>query len=101
MNRGGVTPPGEHPNDPYIKDIDPVAFALNKVRTELAWIEEHRTSFEAARVSDPETAERELEKLAHSTEAARRYMTRLAELVLAGYTIDSSKRLPRGLTGES
>jgi len=46
---------------------------------------------------DPETAERELGYLAHSTQEARGHIARLVELLLAGYTIDSSKRLPRGL----
>lgn len=60
MDRSSVTPPGESPIDPAVKDIDPVAFALDRARTYLHWIEEHRASFEAARESDPETAAREL-----------------------------------------
>jgi hypothetical protein len=100
VDRGRVLPPGESPIDPGVKDIDPVAFALDRVRTNLHWIEEHRASFEAARGSDPEIAERELGNLAHSTEEARKHMDRLVELLLAGYTIDPYKRLPRGLTGK-
>lgn len=94
MDRPSVTPPGEHPLDPAVKDIDPVAFALARVITHLVWIGEHRASFMAARGSDPETAERELDYLADSTQEARKHMVRLAELLLAGYSIDSSKRLP-------
>jgi uncharacterized protein (DUF1778 family) len=97
VDRSSVTPPGESPIDPAVKDIDPVAFALDRARTYLHWIDEHRASFEAARGSDPETAERELGYLAHSTQEARGHIARLVELLLAGYTIDSSKRLPRGL----
>lgn len=97
MDRGSVLPPGESPIDAAVKDIDPVAFALDRVRTYLDWIEEHRASFEVARESDPETAEQELGYLAHSTREARRHMARLVELLLAGYTIDPSRRLPRGL----
>lgn len=97
MDRSSVTPPGESPIDPAVKDIDPVAFALDRARTYLHWIEEHRASFEAARESDPKAAERELDNLAHSTHEARLYLARLVELLLAGYTIDASKRLPRGL----
>lgn len=97
MDADKVAPPGQSPIDPFVKDIDPVAFALNRTRTLLAWIDEHRASFEAARGSDPETAERELRYLAQSTEDARKYMARLVELLLAGYTIDPAKRLPRGL----
>ena len=92
-----VTPPGEGPLDPYKKDIDPVAFALERVQTMLAWVDEHRASFEATRDSDPESAERELGFLADATRQAREYHGRLVELVLAGYAVDRSKRLPRGL----
>jgi hypothetical protein len=92
-----VIPPGESPIDPAVKDIDPVAFALDRARTYLHWIEEHRSSFEVARESDPDVAARELGYLAHSTQEARIHMARLVELLLAGYTIDPFKRLPRGL----
>jgi hypothetical protein len=92
-----VIPPGESPMDPYVKEIDPLAFALDRARTYLAWVDEHRASFETARRSDPEEAERELGNLAHSTEEARKYLERLTELLLVGYTIDPDKRLPRGL----
>ncbi len=97
MNSDKVLPPGDGPDDPYVKDIDAVAFALNKVRTYLIWIDEHRASFEAARATNPEIAERELANLTHSTEEARKHVARLVELMLAGYTIDPTKRLPRGL----
>ena len=97
MNNEKVLPPGESPHDSAVKDIDAVAFALDRVRTFLAWIDEHRASFEVARGSDAETAERELRYLDHSTQEARRHMARLVELLLAGYTIDPTKRLPRDL----
>jgi hypothetical protein len=97
MATDNVTPPGESPIDPCVKDIDPVAFALERVHTLLAWIEEHRAGFEAARGSDPETAERELRYLAQSTDEARKHMARLVELLLAGYAINPARRLPRNL----
>lgn len=97
MERDKVLPPGKSPNDPAATDIDPVAFALDRARVYLHWCEEHRASFEAARFSDPEIAERELGNLAHSIQEARKYMARLVELLLAGYTINPSKRLPRDL----
>jgi hypothetical protein len=92
-----VPPPGEGPNDPALKEIDAVAFALDRVRAYLYWIEEHRASFEAARDTDPAVAEREMANLAHSAQEGRKYMDRLVELLLAGYTIDPSKQLPRDL----
>lgn len=99
MDRSNVIPPGESPNDSSVKDIDAVAFALDRVRTYLFWIDEHRASFEAARESDREEAERELGMLARSTQEARRHMARLVELLMAGYGIDPSKRLPHGFRG--
>jgi hypothetical protein len=97
MDPTSVAPPGESPLDPSVDDVDPVAFALERVQTMLAWIDEHRGGFEAARVSDPEEAERELSNLADATAQARAYHGRLMELLLAGYAIDSAKRLPKGL----
>jgi hypothetical protein len=71
-----VTPPGESQIDPAVKDIDPVGFALDRARTYVHWIEEHWASFEAARESDPEAAERELAHLAHSAHEARLHLAR-------------------------
>lgn len=93
-----VKPPGECSFDPVDKDNDAVGFALDRALTYLHWIEEHRTSFEAARASDAEQAERELGHLADATGEARKHLARLAELLLAGYTINPTKRLPRGPT---
>lgn len=92
-----VIPPGEHPYDPVKKEIDPVGFALERLQTYLTWIDEHRASFEKARDSNPAEAEKELEYLAASTREALRYFLRLSELLLAGHSIDPTKRLPRGL----
>lgn len=97
MGSESVTPPGESALDPSVKDIDSVAFALERVQTLLAWIDEHRAGFESARASDPEEAERELGNLVDATAQARKYHGRLVELLLAGYAIDTSKRLPKGL----
>jgi hypothetical protein len=97
MPNDRIPPPGESPLDPYMKEIDSIAFALNKVRVNIHWIEEHHASFEAARESDPEKAERELRCLEHSARDARESMGRLVELLMTGNTIDLSKKLPRDL----
>jgi hypothetical protein len=97
MGSDGLLPPGESPLDPVVKDIDPVAFALDRVRTHLVWIDEHRASFEAIRAADSEAAERELRYLADSTDQAQRHLERLIQLIMAGYTIDPAKRLPQDL----
>jgi hypothetical protein len=97
MDKSSVLPPGEHSFDPYLKDIDPVGFALQRLQCYLTWIEEHRTSFEKVRTSDPVEAEKELADLADSTKEATRYFVRLGELLLSGYTFDPTKRLPNGL----
>jgi hypothetical protein len=90
-------PPGDHPYDPIKKDLDPLAFALDRVQTHLIWILEHRATFEKLRHSDREVAESELSNLRDSTVQGMIYLQRLSELILAGYTIDSSKRLPESL----
>jgi hypothetical protein len=100
-NKPDILPPGEHPNDPAKKDLDAMGFALDRVQTLLVWIDEHRASYEKHRNIDPESAENELHCLRVATRDALIYLQRLSELVLAGYTIDPRKRLPRGLDGPS
>ncbi len=97
MSEREIVPPGQHPCDPSKKEIDPIGFALERVQTFLTWIEEHRASFEKDRRSDPASAEVELGHLAHATQEAVRHFVRLAELLLAGYTLDPTKRLPKSL----
>jgi hypothetical protein len=91
------SPPGKHPCDPVKKDLDPVGFALSRAQTFLVWIDEHRAAFEKARDTDPEAAESELSNLRDATEQGLLYMQRLSELILGGYAIDPSKRLPDSL----
>ena len=84
-----------HPSDPANPEIDPVAFAIERVRMLLQWIDEHRSSFEAYSESRPEDARRELAYLADATAQAKKYADRLRELLLAGAAIDKNKKLPR------
>jgi hypothetical protein len=93
-------PPGQHRYDPVKKDLDPIAFALDRVQTFLVWIDEHRATFEKARDTDKEFAEAELSNLRDSISQGMVYLQRLSELLLAGYTIDPSKRLPESLRRE-
>ena len=97
MDGGQLLPPGQHPFDPSKPDIDPIAFALERVQTFLLWIEEHRAAFEEYRHTDRTSAERELRYLENSTDQAVAHLERLKELLLAGYAIDPTKRLPKGL----
>ena len=97
MVESKITPPGQHPLDPSKSDMDAIGFALAKLQTMLTWIEEHRASFEKERESDPAGAERELRYLADATKQAIGYFVRLTELLLAGYTFDPNKRLPKDL----
>jgi hypothetical protein len=94
---GGPLPPGQHPNDPVKKDLDPIGFALYRVQTFLVWIEEHRATFEKYRGTDQELAESELSNLRDATLQGMVHLQRLSELLLAGYTIDPDKRLPESL----
>jgi hypothetical protein len=97
MDDAKVIAPGEHPYDPSKKEIDSIGFALERVQTHLTWIEEHRASFEKLRATDAPGAEKELRYLAHSSKEALRHFVRLTELLLAGYSFDPTKRLPKGL----
>jgi hypothetical protein len=92
-----VLPPGQHPVDPSKQDIDPIGFALERLQTNMKWIDDYRASFEKLRNSEPDRAERELRYLEDATEQGVAYLQRLTELLLAGYTIDPNKRLPKGL----
>jgi hypothetical protein len=97
MNERAILPPGQHPNDPSKHDIDPIGFALARLRIHLLWIDEHRHSFEKLRHCEPVRAETELNYLKDSTEQALTHLLRLIELLLTGYTIDPNKRLPMDL----
>jgi hypothetical protein len=93
-----ILPPGQHAHDPVKQDIDPIAFALERVQTFLIWIDEHRSSFEKVRATDPDSADRELSNLRNSTKQAMAHLQRLSEFILEGHTIDPGKRLPKGLS---
>lgn len=97
MTEHEILPPGKHPRDPSKKDIDPIGFALERLQTFLLWIDEHGSSFKQLRHIDPISAESELAYLRDSTEQALTHLQRLMELLLAGYTIDPNKRLPKEL----
>jgi hypothetical protein len=92
-----IASPGQHPLDPTKQEIDPVAFALDKVQTYLLWIEEHRASFENLRQDDASGAETELAYLKDSTLQGLKHLQRLSELLMAGHAIDAKKRLPDAL----
>jgi hypothetical protein len=94
---GRTLPQGQHPYDPVKKDLDPIGFALYRVQTFLAWIEDHRATFEKLRHTDAELAESELSNLRDSTRQGMVYLQRLSELLLAGHTIDPDKRLPESM----
>lgn len=92
-----VLPPGQHDCDSRKPDVDQIGYALERLQTFLIWIDEHRASFEKLRHTDPESADAELRNLQDSTEQAVLHLQRLTELVLAGYTFDPKKVLPKGL----
>ncbi|WP_425616365.1 hypothetical protein NA78x_000011 [Anatilimnocola sp. NA78] len=97
LAKARVLPPGSHPSDPCKSEIDAVAFAIDRLNTHVHWIAEHHLSFLAARSVDEEVAERELELLALSAKEATVHIVRLSELLLAGYAIDATKKLPSDL----
>jgi hypothetical protein len=90
-----ILPPGKHPMDSLNQDVDPVARQLERIQIFLLWIDEHRSSFEKIRDTDPAAAKSELGYLKDSTEQLVLHVERLTELLLAGHTIDAKKRLPK------
>jgi hypothetical protein len=98
MDNREIQPPGSGANDPVHTDIDAIAFQLERIKTYLCWIDEHRLTFEHLRAIDAEAAEKELHSLKYVTEQAFPHLQRLTELLMAGYTIDPKKRLPANLT---
>lgn len=100
METNMVLPPGEHPFDTRRPNADQVGYALERLQTFLIWIDEHRGSFEKERDSDLQSANAELRNLQDSTEQAVVHLQRLTELLLAGYSINSDKELPKGLCGQ-
>jgi hypothetical protein len=101
MDDREILPLGQHPCDPSKEDIDPIAFSLERLQTLLMWIDEHRSSFEILRGSEPINADTELGYLRDATEQTVLYLQRLTELLLAGYAINPEKRLPKGLSTQA
>jgi len=101
MDKHDILPPGQHPRDSRMQDIDQIGQALERLQTFLKWIDEHRASFEKERHTDPKSADAELRDLKDSTEQAVLHLQRLTELLLAGYTFDPNKATPKGLSTSS
>jgi hypothetical protein len=97
FNNEQIAPPGQHPYDPPKADVDPVAYALERLQTYLIWIEEHRASYEKVRNENPNDADNEMNCLKDAIEQAIMHLQRLTELILAGHGLDSKKNLPKGL----
>jgi len=91
-----VLPPGSR-WDGRSSDTDAVSFSLERIKTHLHWIGEHYSTFQAQRHRDPERAEEELADLADSHRRAMQHLARLIGLLLAGYAVDPSKKVPHGL----
>jgi hypothetical protein len=59
------------------------------------WIDEHRSSYEKLRDTNPLDAKSELGYLKDSTEQAALHVQRLSELLVSGYKVDDEKCLPK------
>jgi hypothetical protein len=73
---------------------------INRLQTLLIWSDEHLTSFDRLRQSDPDTAERELGFLKNSIEQTILHFQQLSEFLADGYTLDSDKQKRKELFGE-
>jgi len=96
MEHQGILPPGEHPYD-MRKEIDVIAGHLAKIQTSLIWIDQYRLNLEYLRATDTASTEKEWGYLRDTTEEALRHLQRLTELLLAGYSVDRSKQIPKAI----
>jgi hypothetical protein len=86
---------------PPNSEIDPIGYFLERLQTNLLWIDEHRSSYQSYRNDDHEAAEVELDYLKNVTDQSIIYLQQLTELLLSKSTIDSNKVLPKGLCQEA
>lgn len=96
MHNKEILPPGKDPGDPPV-GIDAIAGHLERIKTNLVWIDQYRLNVEQLRSVNPAKAESELSYLKHATDEAIKHLKRLTELLLAGYTVDNTKRIPKNL----
>jgi hypothetical protein len=82
------------------KDVDPIASALERLQTMFLWIEEHSSSFQKLRHTDPAAAETELRYLKDACNQGALHLRRLTDLLLGGGAIDQARKLPKGLNNE-
>ena len=75
-----ISPPGHHRYDPPKEDVDPIAYALERLETYLIWCEEHRTSYEKDRINKSGNADNEMSCLKDAIEHAILHLQRLTEL---------------------
>jgi hypothetical protein len=97
MKRPDLLPPGSDPIDPSGADIDPIGFSLERLQTFLIWIEQHRSAIEMTIEPHQRCAISEMDNLKDASYRAILHFQRLSELILNGYSIDKSKRMPKGL----
>jgi hypothetical protein len=96
MDRHQIPLPGDGPIDPP-NDIDPIAGHLERIKTNLVWIDQYRLNIEHCLHADPNNVARELTFLKDATDVAIRHLRRLTELLLAGYRIMPDKAIPPNL----
>ena len=101
-------PPGEHAHDPADRDLDPILWQVERIMTHVHWVDEHHSTFmQHAGVqayftesTDAKGLRQELANLQDSLRRSHDHVHRLAQLVLAGYTVNPEKRVPPTLPVE-
>jgi len=96
MERHEIPPPGEDPCDPP-NQIDPIAGHLERIKTNLVWIDQYRLNIEYYLNADQTKVEKELMYLKHATDVAIKHLRRLTALLLADYKISADKIIPSNL----
>jgi hypothetical protein len=88
--------PGHDPCDPP-DHVDPIAGHLERIKTNLVWIDQYRLNLESCLDKDQNAVERELRYLKDATDVAIRHLKRVTELLLAGNKVNADKKIPANL----
>ncbi len=93
MDQHTTALPGAHKDDPP-GNIDPVASHVERIKTNLVWIDQYRLNIEHLLQTDQGGVEKELMYLKHATDTAIKHLRRLTDLLLAGHKVNVDKKIP-------
>jgi hypothetical protein len=78
-------------------EIDPLAHLLERLQSNLIWIDQYRINYLTNRESNESDASRQMEYLQAANDEAISYLNQLMELLVRRGILDANKPLPKGL----